>query len=237
MAQSGTATTHDVHEHHDLGFVRTYIFSTDHKMIARQFLFLGLFMLLIGGFLAMLIRWQLGYPETAGAVRGRLAVRRDRGNHPARGLQHAVHDARHPHDLLRGHADHGGVLRQLPDPPHARRPGHGVPQAQHALVLDGRRVGRDHAGRILRPRGPRGGRLDRVRAALGQPAVVGRGLGAEPLADQPVRAGRVVDDGLDQLHHDRRQHAGARDDAVPDAARDLVARSSRRSCSCWRCPC
>jgi cytochrome c oxidase subunit 1 len=64
MAQSGTAAAHDVHEHHDLGFVRTYIFSTDHKMIARQFLFLGLFMLLIGGFLAMLIRWQLGWPET-----------------------------------------------------------------------------------------------------------------------------------------------------------------------------
>jgi cytochrome c oxidase subunit 1 len=64
MTQSGAAAAHDIHEHHDLGFVRTYIFSTDHKMIARQFLFLGLFMLLIGGFLAMLIRWQLGWPET-----------------------------------------------------------------------------------------------------------------------------------------------------------------------------
>src|SRR5262249_7186264 len=71
MAQSATATTHDVHEHHDLGFVRTYIFSTDHKMIARQFLFLGLFMLLIGGFLAMLIRWELGWPETQVPVVGR----------------------------------------------------------------------------------------------------------------------------------------------------------------------
>ena len=64
MAQSATAAAHDVHEHHDLGFVRTYIFSTDHKMIGRQFLFLGLFMLMIGGFLAMLIRWELGWPET-----------------------------------------------------------------------------------------------------------------------------------------------------------------------------
>jgi cytochrome c oxidase subunit 1 len=33
-------------------------------MIGRQFLFLGLFMLIIGGLLAMLIRWQLGWPET-----------------------------------------------------------------------------------------------------------------------------------------------------------------------------
>ena len=66
MAQTGAAavTAHEVQEHHELGFVRTYIFSTDHKMIGRQFLFLGLFMLIIGGLLAMLIRWQLGWPET-----------------------------------------------------------------------------------------------------------------------------------------------------------------------------
>jgi cytochrome c oxidase subunit 1 len=57
-------TTHEVHGHHELGFLRTYVFSTDHKMIGRQFLFLGLVMLVIGGLLAMLIRWQLGWPET-----------------------------------------------------------------------------------------------------------------------------------------------------------------------------
>jgi len=63
MSQSAaTATGHGAH--HELGFVRTYIFSTDHKMIARQFLFLGLFMMVIGGLLAMLIRWQLAWPET-----------------------------------------------------------------------------------------------------------------------------------------------------------------------------
>ncbi|MGH7186945.1 MAG: proton-translocating transhydrogenase family protein, partial [Pseudomonadota bacterium] len=47
------------------GFVRTYIFSTDHKMIARQFLFLGLFMMILGGLLALVVRWQLAWPETA----------------------------------------------------------------------------------------------------------------------------------------------------------------------------
>ena len=40
---------HAVHAHHEeLGFLRTYVLSTDHKMIGRQFLFLGLLMLLIG---------------------------------------------------------------------------------------------------------------------------------------------------------------------------------------------
>src|SRR5574341_1986729 len=68
MAASPTAaeTAQAVHVHHaELGFWRTYIFSTDHKMIGRQFLFLGLFMLVIGGVLAMLMRWELAWPETA----------------------------------------------------------------------------------------------------------------------------------------------------------------------------
>ena len=45
-------------------FWRKYIFSLDHKMIGRQFLFGGLFMLVIGGLLAMMVRWQLGFPGT-----------------------------------------------------------------------------------------------------------------------------------------------------------------------------
>jgi cytochrome c oxidase subunit I len=49
--------------HHREGFVRHYIFSVDHKMIGRQFLFAGLFMLIIGGLLAMMVRWELGWPE------------------------------------------------------------------------------------------------------------------------------------------------------------------------------
>src|SRR5690348_5361156 len=64
-ASSATAHAHVEHAHHELGFVRTYIFSTDHKMIARQFLFLGLFMMVIGGLLALIVRWQLAWPETA----------------------------------------------------------------------------------------------------------------------------------------------------------------------------
>jgi len=51
--------------HHDAGFLRTYVFSTDHKMIGKQFLGMGLFMLIIGGVLALLVRWQLAWPETA----------------------------------------------------------------------------------------------------------------------------------------------------------------------------
>src|SRR6266550_399813 len=63
---SETAATHASHEHHqELGFFRTYIFSLDHKMIGRQFLFMGLLMIIVGGLLAMLVRWELAWPETA----------------------------------------------------------------------------------------------------------------------------------------------------------------------------
>ncbi len=51
-------------EHHALGFWRTYIFSEDHKMIGKQFLFMALFMMAIGGLMAMLMRWELAWPET-----------------------------------------------------------------------------------------------------------------------------------------------------------------------------
>jgi cytochrome c oxidase subunit 1 len=58
------ARSHEV-AHHELGFFRTYIFSTDHKMIGKQFLTMGLAMLVLGGILALLVRWQLAWPETA----------------------------------------------------------------------------------------------------------------------------------------------------------------------------
>jgi cytochrome c oxidase subunit 1 len=51
--------------HHELSFVRKYIFSTDHKIIGIQFLFMSLLFLLVGGILAMMMRWQLGYPGRA----------------------------------------------------------------------------------------------------------------------------------------------------------------------------
>jgi cytochrome c oxidase subunit 1 len=54
------AATHASHA--PMGFWRKYIFSTDHKIIGIQFLFVSLFFLLVGGLLAMQIRWQLGFP-------------------------------------------------------------------------------------------------------------------------------------------------------------------------------
>ncbi|MFQ5688916.1 MAG: cbb3-type cytochrome c oxidase subunit I [Gemmatimonadota bacterium] len=49
-------------EEHELPFLKKYVFSTDHKVIGVQFLFLSLFFLLVGGLLAMLMRYQLAWP-------------------------------------------------------------------------------------------------------------------------------------------------------------------------------
>jgi cytochrome c oxidase subunit 1 len=52
------------HAHADTRpFIRKYIFSTDHKIIGIQFLLMSLLFLFVGGLLAMVMRWQLGYPE------------------------------------------------------------------------------------------------------------------------------------------------------------------------------
>jgi cytochrome c oxidase subunit 1 len=50
------------HEH-ELPFIRKYIFSQDHKIIGIQFLFVSLLFMVVGGLLALMVRWQLGYPE------------------------------------------------------------------------------------------------------------------------------------------------------------------------------
>ena len=57
------APIHDEHPHAEpAAFWRRYIFATNHKMIGKQYLVTSVFFLFVGGFLAMLMRWQLAYP-------------------------------------------------------------------------------------------------------------------------------------------------------------------------------
>ena len=51
------------HDHAKENFWSKYIFSLDHKMIAKQFLVTGIFWGVVGGLLSVLFRLQLGYPE------------------------------------------------------------------------------------------------------------------------------------------------------------------------------
>jgi len=53
------------HEHHHDNFITKYIFSQDHKMIAKQFLITGITMAFIAMTLSILFRIQLAYPDKA----------------------------------------------------------------------------------------------------------------------------------------------------------------------------
>ncbi|MDX1945140.1 MAG: cbb3-type cytochrome c oxidase subunit I [Pirellulaceae bacterium] len=61
------------HAEMDVGtFIRTYVFSLDHKIIGLQFLFSTLLWFLVGGLLALGIRWQLAWPWQDMPVIGRM---------------------------------------------------------------------------------------------------------------------------------------------------------------------
>ena len=63
--QSAPDHVHEQHEHHGPRGVRKYLFSTDHKVIAMQYLFTGMFMAVVGGFMAYVFRMQLAFPGTS----------------------------------------------------------------------------------------------------------------------------------------------------------------------------
>src|SRR5438876_4600727 len=62
----------EVHAHPEMGFVRKYIFSDDHKIIGIQFLFSTLIFLVVGGLMAMAVRLQLAWPHADHSWLGRL---------------------------------------------------------------------------------------------------------------------------------------------------------------------
>src|SRR5215831_16327002 len=66
MSESHVAT------HHELGFVRKYIFSTDHKVIGVQYMITAMFMAIIGGLLSMLMRYQLAWPQALSPMMAKL---------------------------------------------------------------------------------------------------------------------------------------------------------------------
>jgi cytochrome c oxidase subunit 1 len=56
--------SHGEHHHHHESFITKYVFSQDHKMIAKQFLITGMVWAIAGGLMSVLFRLQLGYPDS-----------------------------------------------------------------------------------------------------------------------------------------------------------------------------
>jgi cytochrome c oxidase subunit 1 len=67
QAHHGHDEHHDHDDHHgdkyQSNFITHYIFSQDHKIIARQFLITGMFWAVIGALMSLVFRLQLGFPE------------------------------------------------------------------------------------------------------------------------------------------------------------------------------
>ncbi len=65
MSAVGHELTHDhAHDHHHKEtFITKYVFSQDHKMIAKQFLITGIIMGIIGIAMSLLFRIQIAWPE------------------------------------------------------------------------------------------------------------------------------------------------------------------------------
>jgi cytochrome c oxidase subunit I len=59
----GAHDHHDHEHHHEDSFISKYVFSMDHKMIAKQFLITGIVWAIIGAFFSVLFRLQLGFPD------------------------------------------------------------------------------------------------------------------------------------------------------------------------------
>ncbi|MEN9554540.1 MAG: Alternative cytochrome c oxidase subunit 1 [Planctomycetota bacterium] len=65
--------SHDhAHGHHEQTFIQKYVFSTDHKVIGIQFLITTILMLMVGGALALAVRWQLAFPWESMPLIGRV---------------------------------------------------------------------------------------------------------------------------------------------------------------------
>ena len=141
-----------------------------------------------------------------------------------RALQRAAHAPWHDDDLpVRRPGD--GRLRQLLRAADDRRPGHGLPAPQRALVLAAA-AGRHRLLRLALL-APAGSRLVELPAALQHSVLAERWSGRLDLPDPPHR--HIVAGRRHQLLRDDRQHAGTGHDLGPDAAVHLVDPDLRRA--------
>jgi len=74
MAETRPEAAPAAEAHEKMGYWRQYIFSVDHKVIGKQYLFLGLFMGFVGVGLSFIFRWQLAWPGTAVPLWGKVTA-------------------------------------------------------------------------------------------------------------------------------------------------------------------
>ncbi len=63
LAEEHGHAEHGHEEHHEQGFLSKYVFSLDHKTIAKQYLISGILWAVLGGLMSVIFRLQLAFPD------------------------------------------------------------------------------------------------------------------------------------------------------------------------------
>src|SRR6185437_5667292 len=133
-------------EHHEhAGFWRTYIFSTDHKIIGIQYGITALCFLFFGFLLMMMMRWQIAHPNVPVPIVGPL-LEKVLGSVASQGkisaeLYNSFGHARDHHGVSRDCAAGVCGVRELRGAADDWRARYGVPAREHGelSIVCGRR--------------------------------------------------------------------------------------------------
>ena len=209
----------------ELSFVDGYVFSTDHKVIGKQFLFTAMGFFTIGGLLAILMRTQLAWPWQEIPIIGPLLYGEASGNilppesYPALVTMHGtIMIFFFIIPILSGAL--GNFLIPLDD----RRPRHGFPSAEPGLLLaDGARLSAG-ALELLVTTGPASaGWTSYAPLSILQDAAPGSAMGQTLWVLSLHAGGDIIVSWGHQLHHDDRDAACPRLGYVSSADDDLGA--------------
>ena len=216
------AADHAHDDGHAGSFLSTYVFSRDHKIIGIQFLFSTLLWLIVGGALALAVRWQLAWPWQEMPIVGNMLFSGEGGQispefYPMLVTMHAtimIFFVVIP--IL------AGAFGNFLIPLMIGADDMAVPHAQHAQLLG--HVASVHLydrGLLPGRRCPRGW-LDRLSPPFECAECLARLIERpDALVDWTHLRRCLVDDGVGQLHDHDHPDARTRHDDVPPAANDL----------------
>jgi len=138
IASVGTHSVdhHGEHGHHHESFWTKYVFSQDHKMIAKQFLITGIVMAVFAMILSILFRMQLAWPDKEFPILEVFLGKWAEGRQNQPGVFPGTGDhSRYHHGIFCAHRGTQRNVCQLVDSVPTRCAGYGIAIYEHAVLL------------------------------------------------------------------------------------------------------